>query len=229
MGANKHKVFGRKMNYGNINLRGNMKNLLLLGMVLLTGCMSFNNAEVPVVKNEIPVTKPVIEMKTGKFTQKFNGEGASRGVTSNKTVAYAMIEGILDEWYDNDLIRDYEVIGKLKDKPDYTLTINGFRNEESSIFGSIMTGLTFYIIPSAITMTWELEFVLKDNMSLKEYKTNVTDSFTIWQSIIFLPVFPLFPVGLWNMQEDMGNYIFSKFKDQGAFSRFYKKELGANK
>lgn len=218
------KIFEKRAKYGSIKSKENMKTLLLLGVVLLTGCMSFNNAEVPVVTNKIPISKPVIEMKTGTFIQKLNGAGTSRGMISNKSISYNIINELLWEWKSNDLIKDYDVIGKLTAKPDYTLTINGSKNEDGPLIGAILTGMTFYLIPSSTTINFDLELELKNNQDGKTYKSKVQDSFTIWQSIIFLPIFPLYPVGAWNMHTDMSMYIYSEFYKQGAFSEFYKKE-----
>ncbi len=191
--------------------------LCLLPLFLLAGCMSFNNAEVPVVKNTPPQYKPLIEMKVGNFTQKLNGDGDSRGVISNNSMANNTLEGILARWKSNGLIDDYDPIGKLSKKPDYTLTVNGYRNEDMSWFGSIFTGLTFFLIPSSATMKYDLHLQLQNNKDNKIYSVDVKDSFTIWQHIIFLPAFPIFMVGTMNMFSDLSMYSYSEFEKQGAF------------
>jgi len=189
----------------------------LVPLMLIAGCMSFNNAEVLVVKNIPPKYKPVVEMKVGDFTQKLNGEGAARGVASNNSIANNALINILSRWKSKGLIADYDPIGKLNKKPDYTLTVNGYRNEDMSWMGSIFTGLTLYLIPSSSTLQYNLNLQLQNNKDNKTYNIDVKDSFTMWQHIIFLPAFPIFMVGTANMFSDLSMYSYSEFEKQGAF------------
>lgn len=187
--------------------------------------MSFNNAELPIVENKLPITKPLIEMKIGNFAQKLNGELSSLAPASTKSIAYNTATNILVHWKRKGLIRDYDVIGNLNEKPDYTLILNGARNEEASLFAAFVTGATFFLFPSSSTLEFDLDLELQNNNDGKIYKCKVKDSVTIWQHIIFFPAFPVFWVGSFNMFTDMSMYSFNEFYKQGTFSRFYKKEL----
>ncbi len=197
--------------------------LLCLFCLLFSGCMSFNGNELPEVKKPIPPkTKPVIEMKIEKWEQKLNGEGASRGVTSNKSNGYLVLKFILARWYSKDLISDYGTIGSLgKIKPDYTLTLNGFRNEDMSWLGAILCGLTLYIIPSSSTMEFNLDLALKDHKTNKTYKLDAKNSVTVWFQLFFILGLPVFWVGDYNMQYDTSMYVYHMFNEQGAFSEYY--------
>ena len=194
---------------------------ILTFFLSLSGCMTFNNGELPETKTPPPPThKPIIEMKVGKVQQKLNGEGASRGIISNKSLGNSIFNVMLGTWKNKGLIEDYDNIGDLSEKPDYTLTLNGFRNEDMSWFGGILCGLTFFIIPTSGTLEFDMNFILIDNHTGEEYKCDLKNSMTTWMNIVFLPVFFLAPIGNHNMWVDTAMYAYNDFYKQGAFNEF---------
>ena len=124
---------------------------------------------------------------------------------------------MLKRWKSQDLIADYGVSGKINKSPEYTMTINGIRNEDGSIAGSIFTGLTLYLIPSSQTLTYDLDVDFVNNKAKKRYNSKVKNALTNWQQILLLPATPFFWVGSSNMMSDMGDYLYEDLRKQGAF------------
>jgi hypothetical protein len=193
---------------------------MLPGVCVLSfwGCMTFNGKGVPRVDVVPPPHPPLLVMTIGSFAQMLNGEGTSRGVLDNTTIARQMAKGILANWKSKGLISDFGVPGDLRTTPDYTFTISGTRNEESSIIGAVFTGLTLYLIPSSSTIIYDLSLELRNNHSDAVYSVHAVDSVSTWLHLVFLPAFPIFWVGSYNMISDLAEYVYSEFEKQGAFS-----------
>ncbi|MBU8901669.1 MAG: hypothetical protein KOO69_02905 [Victivallales bacterium] len=197
-------------------------------LTLLTGCMSFNNSEVPLVENKPPKFKPIVEMKLGKFIQTVNGKKGLK-VGSNRSMGYNTLTNILVHWKRKGLIKDYGTVGAFKEKADYILELSGKRDEDMSFFGSFICGFTFFIIPSSTTMKYDLHLRLINQKTKVVYKQDVSDSFTMWMNIIFLPVLPFSTVGIYNMFTDLSMYSYSEFEKQGAFNYSSKKLIENSK
>src|SRR5512135_1336262 len=109
-----------------------MKNLLMvpLAMVMLSGCMTFNEnmlRKVDVPKRQNP--EVIVETKTGNLVQRYNGS-PNKGVLSGTTVLDAVIKSMMNRWKNRGVVADFGPAGKLDKKPDFTLIVSGVRDEE---------------------------------------------------------------------------------------------------
>ncbi|HJO95715.1 MAG TPA: hypothetical protein QF753_20135 [Victivallales bacterium] len=192
---------------------------VVFGCILLAGCMSFNNGDVPVVNNQSVLIKdqPTIEYRVGKFDQKFNTESHHRGVKANRAQNRILTDSLLAHWQYEGLIQDYNYAGNLDKKPDYIITMSGYRDEEGSIMRSVICDLTFWMMPTSITVIDNLNIELQNTHTDKVYHTAVKFSETTWMDIVLLPALPIFWIGNNNAQNEASDYIYSQFKKQGAF------------
>ena len=191
--------------------------VLVAAVVVLSGCMTFNEAmlrKVDIPKQQNP--EVIVETKTGNFVQKFNGT-PNRGVLSGTTVLDAVVKSMMIRWKKKGLIADYGVAGKLDKKPDFTLTVSGERDEQGSMLGAVLCGITLYIIPTSSTLIYDLDVELVNNKTQQHYFVKVKNGITTWMEIIFLPLFPIFWVGSHNALVDMGDYAYDELKQQSAF------------
>jgi hypothetical protein len=191
--------------------------LVLLAMVMLSGCMTFSEKmlrKVNIQKEQNP--EVIVETKTGNLVQKLNGI-PDRGVLSGTTVLGAVVKSMMKRWKNKGIIGDFGPAGKLDKKPDFTLNVSGERDEQGSILGAVLCGLTLYIIPNSNTLIYDLDVELVNNKTQQHYFVKVKNGVTTWTQIIFLPLFPIFWVGSHNMLVDMADYAYNELKRQGAF------------
>jgi len=193
---------------------------LLAGVLMMvSGCMTFN--EKMLKTTDIPKQQNptfLIETKFGELVQRHNGT-PNRGVLSGTTVLKAVSKAMMGRWKNKGLISDYAVSGDLKQEPDFTLTLSGVRDEESSILLAVLCGLTLLVIPSNATLIYNLDVDLVDNKTQKGYSVKVKNGITTWTEIIFLPFLPIFWVGSHNAMNDMADYAYEELRKQGAFQR----------
>lgn len=198
-----------------------MKKILLLFClsILLVGCVTINEEMLRKV-TIIPPQNPAmtVEIKSGELIQQFNGEGKSSGPLSGTTVMNAMAKGIMIRWKDQDLIADYAFPGELKKDPDYTAIFSGTRNEEGSIAMAILSGLTFMIIPTSSTLTYDLNLEFVNNNTQKHYFAKAKNAVTTWFDIFLLPALPFSMIGAINSNRDIADHLYDELRKQGAFS-----------
>jgi hypothetical protein len=191
---------------------------VMLAMAVLSGCMTFNEAmlrKVDIPKQQNP--EAIVETKTGDFVQKFNCV-PNRGVMSGTTVLNAVTKSMMMRWKKKGLIADYGVAGKLDKEPSFTLIVSGVRDEEGSVLGAVLCGITLYIIPTSYTLIYDLDVELVNNKTQQHYVVKVKNGVTTWMEIIFLPFFAISWVGSHNMMVDMADYAYDELKKQGAFN-----------
>ncbi len=191
---------------------------LLVIFSLLTGCVTVNEEMLQKVNiEEIQEQQKIVEIKTGELVQMLNGEGQNRGVMSGTTVLNALNTSMMERWKNKGIISDYLKTGELKERPDYTLTLSGVRNEDGSIPGAILSGLTLMIIPSSSTLTYDMQIDFVNNHTQKHYKVKAKNAVTTWMQILLLPVFPFSWIGSNNMINDIADYSYNELQKQGAF------------
>jgi len=118
-----------------------------------------------------------------------------------------------------DLFGRYGVAGDLKREPDFTLTLSGVRDEESSFALAVLCGLTLLVIPSNATLIYDLDVVLVGNKPPQSYSVKVKNGITTCTEIIFLPFLPIFWVGSYHATNDMADYAYEELRKQGGFQR----------
>jgi len=195
------------------------KIICILSLSLLSGCVTINEemlrtSEIP----ELNKRNILVEVKTGDLVQKLNGQGQNNGVLSGTTVLNAVATSMMERWKSKNVISDYDDSGSLEKDPDYTLTLSGVRNEDGSIGGAILSGLTLMLIPVSSTLTYDLNVELTNNHTHKQSTVKVKNAVTTWMQILLLPALPFSWIGSHNMLTDMADYAYSEFNKKNIFS-----------
>ncbi len=192
--------------------------VLLLPLILLVGCVSVNEGMLRTVAIVPPQNKnKLIEIKSGELVQQLNGEGQNRGVLSGTTVLNAIGKSMMARWKNKDIVADYGFAGDLKKDPDYTVTVSGIRNEDGSMIGAVLTGLTLMLIPSTATLTYDLNIEFVNNHTHKHYTVKAKNAVTTWMQILLMPALPFSWIGSNNMINDIADYSYEELRKQGAF------------
>jgi hypothetical protein len=122
-------------------------------------------------------------------------------------------------WKDDDLVGRTGDPGDVQD-PDYTLRLVGKQDNSGSMWAAFVTGLTLFLIPSSSNIEFSIKAWLTDHRTGEEYFAEGTNSATMWQHIIFLPVTPIGLRGGIKFQTELYRYIYWQFDEQGAFKRY---------
>lgn len=197
-----------------------MKRFIVVSLVfVLVGCVTINEEMLRKV-DIAPLQKPtaIVELKSGTLIQKFNGEGTNSGPLSGTTVINAAGKSMMARWMMKDIISDYDSPGALKKEPDYTVILSGERNEEGSILGAILCGATFFLIPTASTLSYDLNVEFINNHTKKHYNVKAKNAVTTWMQLFLLPIFPFAGIGAHNMLNDIADYSYDELLKQDAFS-----------
>jgi hypothetical protein len=125
---------------------------------------------------------------------------------------------MMNRWKKKGLIAHFGVAGKLDKKPDFTLIVSRVRDEEGSILGAVLCGITLYIIPTSSTLIYDLDVQLVNNKTQQHYFVKVKNGVTAWMEIIFLPFFAVSWIGSHNMMVDMADYAYDELRQQGALN-----------
>lgn len=147
-----------------------------------------------------------------------NGEGQNRGIMSGTSVLNALNDSMMERWKRKDIISEYSKTGDLKKDPDYTLILSGVRNEDGSVLGSFLSGLTLLIIPTSTTLTYDMKIDFVNNHTKKHYEVKAKNAVTTWMQILLLPVFPFSWIGTNNMINDIADYSYIELEQQDAFA-----------
>jgi hypothetical protein len=197
-----------------------MKYLIpVLLLIALSGCVTVNEEMLRKVSISPPQKQAMtVEVKTGELIQKLNGEGQNRGVLSGTTVLNAVAKSMMIRWKNKDIIADYGSAGELKKEPDYTIILSGVRNEDGSIAGAVLSGLTLMLLPSSSTLTYDLNVEFINNHTQKHYTVKAKNAVTTWMQILLLPALPFSWIGSNNMLNDIADYSYDELRKQGAFT-----------
>jgi hypothetical protein len=191
--------------------------LVLLAMVMLGGCMTYNEKmlrKVDIPKQQNP--QVIVEIRKGDFVETLNGNPLRQG-TSTRAVLNEVVDTMMNRWKDKGLIADFGPAEKWTKKPDFTLFISGARHEEGSEFLATLCGTTLGIIPASSKLIYELGVILANNKTQRLYLVKVKNGATMWMQIIFLPLFPISKKGIHEMMIDMADYAYDELRQQGAF------------
>lgn len=195
-----------------------MKAFTIALLALLTGCMTINEG----MLKKVSVTPPqnqtrIVEIKTGELVQQLNGKGDNRGVLSGTTVLNAVAKSMMIRWENKDIISDYGFPGDLKKEPDYTITLSGVRNEDGSIAGAVLSGLTLMLLPSSSTLTYDLNVDFVNHHTNKHYTVKAKNAVTTWMQLLLFPALPFSWIGSNNMLNDIADYSYDELRKQNAF------------
>ncbi|TAN46986.1 MAG: hypothetical protein EPN21_18800 [Methylococcaceae bacterium] len=193
--------------------------LAMAGGLFLVGCMTINEAmlrKVSVFPEHRSVA--VVEVRTGELRQQLNGEGQNKGAFSGSLVLDSVANSMMARWKSKNIIADYAFTSELKTTPDYTVTLSGVRREDSSIKGSIYSGLTLMLFPASAKLTYDLKLEFVNQHTQRRYLVKVKNAATTWTQLLLLPAAPFAWLGGKHMVEDMADYAYDELRLQGAFA-----------
>jgi hypothetical protein len=180
--------------------------------------MTFNGAELP--DRDFPDgidARPLIATEIGEIKLLLNGKDGMKPPMSAHGIGNRALTAVLTRWKGAKLIEDYDPPGDLDREADYRLRISGTQNEQGSILGAFVTGLTLFLFPSSTTLEWDWEFELADLKADREFTVSTKNSMTQWMHLFFLPAFPFFFVGALNADSSLSHYVYAEFERQGAW------------
>ena len=162
---------------------------LAFSVLVISGCASFSQKEIPVV-TEMP--------KVAQFTTKpnvfvdlklYRGEPLalnSIDVTSQVPTLKSMVSKVFDE---NELFSAYTFDPFEKDKADYTIELHIYNhgNTGGAAISGFLSGFTLGVIPGAATDNYTLRSAVIGKNGEKLAEDSTKDSVTTWVGIWFIP------------------------------------------
>ncbi|TXK93167.1 hypothetical protein BMR05_13645 [Methylococcaceae bacterium HT4] len=184
-------------------------------LTLLNGCMTFSGDRLSDLNPIIPKRSPSIEESVGDFTMHIDG---GKLITNNKA-GRIINDSILDNWKKNNYISDFTYVPKEKftGNAEYNLTLKGHQEGNSSIVMQILSGLTLFVIPNSVDISYDLIYELEEVSTGKKYTTKVSEDVAVTHWILFFPALPFSLIGSFNAFERLSEHAYQDFDEQGAF------------
>lgn len=167
---------------------GFIKHGLVLAAVLLTGCVSYSQHELPPVQTwpptaNAPQHKPTAFVRTTAMNQ----------VNSGAAVASAGAPAAMWEKAVADAFRQSDRFARVStDKVDSDIYAEAtlYNNEQFSMASAIITGATFFIIPSTAKNTFTLDTVFKDKDGKELGRVRKSESVRTWMHLVLIVTIP---------------------------------------
>ncbi|UZE18151.1 hypothetical protein LOY70_00740 [Pseudomonas sp. B21-054] len=168
-------------------MMGFIKHSLVLAAVLLTGCVSYSQHELPAVQTWPPAAtvqqKPTAYVRTTALNQ----------VNSGPTVAASGAQATAWETSVAETFRDsgrFTRVSTDKVASDIYAEATLSNNEKFSMASAIITGATFFIIPSTAQNTFTLETVFKDKDGKELGRVKKSESVRTWMHLVLIVGIP---------------------------------------
>jgi len=163
-----------------------LKTLLLLLCVVLPGCVSYSQHELAPVEAWPPVAK--VEAAKPSVYVRFTAFHLFNGQQTNGGVNVSGWEKILVDNF-NQSDRFKQVTTEKLDSDVYVYAT--LRNQEKgSMFGAIVTGATFFVIPGTFDNTFALETVYKDRDGKVLGRIEKSETVTTWMQLFLIVALP---------------------------------------
>jgi hypothetical protein len=169
-------------------MMGLIKHSLLLAAVLLTGCMSYSQHDLPAVQTwpptaNAPQQKPTAFVRTTALYQVNGGVGN----TAAGKQAAAWDAAVADAFRQSGR---FARVSTDKVDSDIYAEATLSNNEQYSIASAIITGATFFIIPSTSKNTLTLETVFKDKDGKELGRVRKSESVRTWMQLLLIVAIP---------------------------------------
>lgn len=169
-------------------MMGSIKHGLVLAAVLLTGCVSYSQHELPPVQAwpptaNAPQQKPTAFVRTTAMNQ-VNG-GPANAAAGKPAVAWEAAVA--------DAFRESGRFARVSaDKTDSDIYAEAtlYNNEQFSMASAIITGATFFIIPTTAKNTFTLETVFKDKDGNEIGRVRKSESVRTWMQLLLIVAIP---------------------------------------
>ena len=164
-------------------MKGLIKHSLVLVAILLSGCVSYSQHELPPVQTwpptaNAPAQKPSAFVRTTALNQVNGGPANAAGAPAalwEKAVADAFRQSnrfarVSTDKVDSDIYADAKL----------------YNNEQFSMASAIITGVTFFIIPSTAKNTFTMETVFKDKDGKELGRVSKSESVRTWMHLVLI-------------------------------------------
>ncbi|CRM76389.1 hypothetical protein GCM10009091_39180 [Pseudomonas brenneri] len=169
-------------------MMGLLKRSWVLAAVLLTGCVSYSQHELPPVQAwpptaNAPQQKPTVYVRTTAMNQ-VNGGPANTATGAAAAVAETTVaEGFRQSGR-------FARVSTDKVESDLYVEASLYNNEQFSMASAIITGVTFFIIPSTAKNTFTLETVFKDKDGKELGRVRKSESVRTWMQLLLIVAVP---------------------------------------
>lgn len=160
-----------------------MQKILIMFLFLflfLSGCAGFRDGGVSVINNF-----PSQQKRTNLALNISHAMILNGNRMTNENVRVKLTEKFMERF------KKSGVFSNIDTDPynsDYTLDVQWENYGEMNQFLSVLTGLTFYIVPSSSKDTNIITAKLINNKTKKEETVMLQDGVTMWQEILLLPL-----------------------------------------
>jgi hypothetical protein len=185
--------------------------------VFLSGCATYNGKMLKKVDFQAPQNKYAVSYKAESVIATHEG-GGSVSIVDSSTGANGLLKAMVERWNEKGVLSSFGKPGELNVQPNYELTVSGYIHETGSMFAALMTELSGYLIPSSLSLTYDMDATLVDTRSHKTYKVPFKNSITIWKHFSLLFAAPFTASGMKEMAQDTADYLYFEFRKQGAFN-----------
>ena len=165
-----------------------IKHGLLLTAVLLGGCASYSNHELTPVKTW-PLSADATQQKPSAFLR----TTAMNQVNGGPANASA---GALAATWETAVTDTFRQSGRFTrvstDKVDSDLYVDAtlYNNEQYNVASAIITGVTFFVIPTTAKNTFTLETVFKDKDGKELGRIRKSESVRTWMQLLLIVALP---------------------------------------
>ncbi len=167
---------------------GLIKHSVVLAAVLLTGCVSYSQHELPPVQTWPPTAnasqqKLTVFVRTTAMNQ-VNGGPANTAAGAAAAVGEAAVaDGFRQSGRFTRVSTD-------KVELDLYAEATLYNNEQFSMASAIITGVTFFIIPTTAKNTFTLETVFKDKDGKELGRVSKSESVRTWMQLLLIVAVP---------------------------------------
>ncbi|MBP5099982.1 hypothetical protein [Pseudomonas protegens] len=167
---------------------GSIKHALVLAAVLLSGCVSYSQHELAPVTAWPPTAqaeqhKPTAFVRTTAMNQ-VNGGPANAAAGAP---AAAWEAAVADTYRQSGR---FARVSTDKVESDLYAEATLYNNEQFSMASAIITGATFFIIPSTAKNTFTLETVFKDKDGKELGRIRKSESVRTWMQLLLIVAIP---------------------------------------
>ena len=192
-----------------------MRVALLLLLSSLQGCLTFSGGQLAEIWAPAAIGTHSFETCFSDF--EFELDGGS--LNSSESMAEMVNRKIMQTWVRQGYASSCVHRGRSPStgSADYTLTLSGRLDGESSILLQFLSGLTLLCIPHTIHAHGHFAFELKRERDGAAFKANVAEDIT---QISWLPLILCVPwksSGIDNAMDRVALHLYQKFAAQGAF------------
>lgn len=165
-----------------------IKHSLVLAAVLLSGCASYSQHELPRVQAwpptaNAPMAKPTVFVRTTSMYQ-VNGGPAN---AASGAPAASWDAAVTDSFRQSGR---FARVSTDKVESDIYAEATLYNNEQFSMASAIITGVTLFIIPSTAKNTFTLETVFKDRDGKELGRVRKSESVRTWMQLLLIVAVP---------------------------------------